>query len=165
MISPHALLGDSDTSTKGAVVWVGDNSVVSDSDFPSDSSVDLARGYGAARVNASNEVVVYLPQPPPNWKIVSLYISVMHKSTYASTQKQVEVFSRNYVHSVRPGITAQQSDHLTFHKTKADNVYTNALINLSPPYIHDGTNYCMVFISSGSSNSLLLGGFVEIMRV
>lgn len=164
-ITPKALLGDRDSSTRSVQVWVGDSTIVSDTDFPLDSSADLARGYGATRVNHNNETFIYLDQPPPGWKIVAIYISMMHKSNYSSSSRQMEVFSRRYLYTVPKGETNSQSTHLTFHKTKADNVYTNSLITLTPPYIHDGTNYCAAFMSSGSSNALFIGGFAYIMRI
>ena len=108
-ISSKAYMGDGDSSTRGPQIWVGADDVVDDNDFPSDSTAATAQAYGTARIQTAVEGFLFIPQPPPGWKIVSVYVSLMSKNSLVASNKQIDMFSRSY--SIAMTASPQQSDH------------------------------------------------------
>jgi len=163
-IGNGAYIGDMDSSIRQAAVWNGDDA---EGLFPSEVTASDARGYGGMRIANASETYICVPTTciPFGWKATHVYVSFYSKHNQAGSTKVIEVFSRS--RAFGESATPSNSDHIVVHKSHNDSPSpkTNQRVLLSTPYIPaDGTSL-HIFISVGSSNSIYLGSYIDIVRI
>ena len=100
----------------------------------------------------SCEGFVYCPPIKKGWKYTGIYISLYDSLAKAPKEEDIAVMSRCYTYS---GIT----QHLALTTLNSG---TNSLKNLTAPFIGGTQNYLVCQINLTSSDSIFLGGYLEI---
>ena len=156
IISPFRFIADDDASTQSSQTFTAS---ANDSYYPSQGTPYQKRAFGGLRVQTNSEACVYLPNPPKNWRVMSIYISLYNKNTATPESKTLEVFSRPYSIATDSTLTI----HKYYYGTPVP--LSNTYSSLSTPYMPDNYSYLCVWIGSGSSNTVFTSGYMDIMRI
>jgi hypothetical protein len=162
IITPNQAMASDDSSTRSMNVYDGAEGV-DDALMPSQHSAVDARMIGGTRVATGSEIYVYFERPPIGWKCTAARLELFNKSSNAASSKKIEIFSRSYITTV--DASPSNSDYLTIHVNQALDKRTCTDVTFTVAWTPTSTNYLVGHITAGSSNSIFMGGWVQIERI
>ena len=104
----------------------------------------------------------HVEQAEPNLCLVLPWKTIVDRSSSSAKDEDIAVVSRSHVFSGGSGT----SDYLTRHLAlTSDNSGTNSEMNFTAEFLPTATNYLVCYLDISSNNSILVGGYVKIVRV
>lgn len=161
VVLPNQVVAADDSTTRQMAAYDEEGS--NDTLMPSERAAAVAQMLGGMRVATAAEMYVFFQRPPDGWKCVGARLELLNKSTSSSSSKQIEIFSRSFLTTIDSDPT--NSDYLTIHVNQSLDRRTCSDVIFTTAWTPGPTDYLVGHIGAGSSNSVFIGGYLEIERI